>query len=115
MSMKKSLAFLPGLLLVGLLVWLSGCGTNVGTRTVLASKPDRVSIQFDLPPGEPVVTLTRASMVQQLYATIYALPQMPTYRACTAERGPHYTLTFRQDDTTLVKVVAMRDGCRLLT
>ncbi len=116
MSMKKSLSFLPGLLLVGLLAWLSGCGTNVGTGSVPASKPankpDSVSIQVDLPPGEPAVTLKIASMVQQLSATIYALPQMPDNQACTSERGPHYTLTFRQGDKTLVKVIAMRDGCR---
>src|SRR5215468_9491648 len=116
MSMKKSLSFLPNLLLLGLLAWLSGCGTNGGTGSVPASKPtnkpDSVSIQVDLPPGEPVVTLKIASMVQQLYATIYALSQMPDNRACTQERGPHYTLTFRQGDKVLVKVLAMRDGCR---
>lgn len=112
MPMKKSLPFLLGLLLVGLLAWLSGCGTNGGTGNVPASKPDSVSIWVDLPPGEPAVTLKIASMVQQLYATIYALPQMPDNQACTLERGPHYTLTFRQGDKTLVKVIAMRDGCR---
>ena len=112
MSMKKSLSFLPGLLLVGLLAWLSGCGTNVGTRTVPANKPDSVTILVDLPTGRPAVTLTITSMVQQLYATIYAMPQMPDYQACTAERGPHYALTFRQGDKVLVKVLAMRDGCR---
>jgi len=71
-----------------------------------------VSIQVDLPPGEPLVTLKMASMVQQLYATLYALPQMPDTRACTQERGPHYTLTFHQGDKVLVTVLAMRDGCR---
>lgn len=112
MSMKKSLSFLPGVLLVGLLAWLSGCGTNGGTGSVPPSKPDSLSIQVDLPPGEPLVTLKRASMVQRLYATIYALPQMPDNQGCTLERGPHYTLTFRQGGNVLVKVLAMRDGCR---
>ncbi|GHO99142.1 hypothetical protein KSF_091900 [Reticulibacter mediterranei] len=51
-------------------------------------------------------------MVQQLYATIYTLPQMPASQFCTQERGPHYTLMFRQGDKTLVRVIAMRDGCR---
>jgi hypothetical protein len=60
----------------------------------------------------PVVTLTVAGMVQQLYATIYALPAMPENQFCTMERGPHYTLTFRQGAETLVTVIAMRDGCR---
>lgn len=112
MLMKKSLSFLLGLLLVGLLTWLSGCGTNAGTGSTSANKPNSVTILVDLPAGQPAVTLTIASIVQQLYATIYALPQMPDDRACTAERGPHYTLTFRQGNTTLVKVMAMRDGCR---
>ena len=120
MSMKKSLAFLPGLLLVGLLIWLSGCGTNGGTGSMptsktaskTASKPDSVKILVDLPIDQPAVTLAISSMVQQLYATISALPQMPASQACTSERGPHYTLTFRQGDKTLVTVIAMRDGCR---
>src|SRR5579859_993419 len=116
MSMKKSLSFLPGLLLVGLLAWLSGCGTNGGTLLVPASKPtnkpDSVSIQVDLPQGEPLVTLKITSMVQQLYATIYALPRMPDHQACTLVGGPHYTLTFRQGGNMLVTVLAMREGCR---
>jgi hypothetical protein len=112
MSLKKGLALLPGLLLVGMVSLLNGCGTNPGSGSVPASKPDNVSISVDLPPGEPVVTLSIASMVQQLYATIYALPQMPGNQACTQERGPHYTLTFRQGGKTLVTVIAMRDGCR---
>jgi len=53
--------------------------------------------------------------VQQLYKTIYTLSIMPEYRACTAELGPHYTLTFRQGTKTLVTVIAMRDGCRPVT
>src|SRR5450759_352301 len=45
--MKKSLTLLPGLLLVGLLACLSGCGTNSGTGNVPQGKPDSVSIQID--------------------------------------------------------------------
>ena len=50
-------------------------------------------------------------MVQQLYTTIYALPQMPDNLPCPANLGPHYTLTFQQGAKALVTVVAMRDGC----
>jgi hypothetical protein len=49
--------------------------------------------------------------VQQLYATMYALPQMPDNQPCPANLGPHYTLTFSQGGKTLVTVIAMRDGC----
>ncbi len=58
------------------------------------------------------MTLTVASMVQQLYTTIYAMPLMPENVACTLELGPHYTLTFYQKQKTLVTVLAERDGCR---
>jgi hypothetical protein len=58
------------------------------------------------------VTLTDAAMVRQLYATIYALPDMPAQRVCTDERGPHYTLAFREGQTPIVTVQAHRDGCR---
>ncbi len=119
MPRNKGLSLLPGLLLAGLLVGLSACGLASGPGPASSSpprgKPDSVSILIDEPgptQQKPVVTLTVARMVQQLYATIYALPQMPAYQACTAERGPHYTLTFRQGSKTLVTVIAMRDGCR---
>src|SRR6266567_171803 len=71
MSIKKNLSLLPGLLLLGLLVVLTGCS--------LASSP--TPAPGNTPRGTP-------------------------------ERGPHYTLTFRQGTTTLVTVIAMRDGCR---
>lgn len=112
MLMKKSLTLLAGLLLVGLLVWLSGCGTASGPGNAPADRPDRVSIQIDEVTGtKQVVTLTVAGLVQQLYATIYALPQMPDNQPCPANLGPHYTLTFSQGSKTLVTVIAMRDGC----
>src|SRR5260221_4548587 len=112
MWMKKSVALLPWLLLVGLLAWLSGCGTASGSGNAPSGKPDRVSIQIDEVTGtKQVVTLTVASLVQQLYATMYALPQMPDNQPCPANLGPHYTLTFSQGGKTLVTVIAMRDGC----
>src|SRR5215467_13497280 len=119
MSIKKSLSLLPGLLLLGLLVNLSGCSPVSGPApapgNTLRGTPDSVSILIDLvgpTQQKPVVTLTDARMVQQLYKTIYALSIMPAYQACTAELGPHYTLTFHQGSKTLVTVIAMRDGCR---
>src|SRR5260221_10878298 len=113
MWMKKSVTLLPGLLLlVGLLAWLSGCGTASGSGNAPGGKPDRVSIQIDEVTGtKQVVTLTVASLVQQLYATMYALPQMPDNQPCPANLGPHYTLTFSQGGKTLVTVIAMLDGC----
>jgi hypothetical protein len=109
MWMKKSVALLPGLLL---LAWLSGCGTASGPGNAPGGKPDRVSIQIDEVTGtKQVVTLTVAGLVQQLYATMYALPQMPGNQPCPANLGPHYTLTFSQGGKTLVTVIAMRDGC----
>ena len=119
MSRKKGLSLPPVLLLAGLLVGLSGCGLASGPGPAPGSPPrgtpDSVSILIDQPGPtrqKPVVTLTVARMVQQLYATIYALPQMPDNRACTSELGPHYTLAFHQGNKTLVTVIAMRDGCR---
>src|SRR5260370_38453434 len=108
MWMKKSLTLLPGLLL---LAWLSGCGTASGPGNASSGKPDRVSIQIDEVTGtKQVVTLTVAGLVQQLYATMYALPQMPDNQPCPANLGPHYTLTFSQGGKTPVPVLAMRHG-----
>lgn len=117
MSIKKALSFLPSLLLMGLLVGLYGCGPYSASQPAPSGKPDKVQILIDAPQPEPaqekpVVTLTDSALAQRLYATIYALPQMPAQRACTDELGPHYTLTFSQSGKTLVTVLAMRDGCR---
>lgn len=110
--MKKSLTLLPGLLLAALLAFFSGCGTNPGAGNVPTGKPDTVSIQIEeVIGGKKVVTLTVASMVQQLYATIYTLPQLPENQGCPADLGPHYTLAFNQGGKALVTVTAMRDGC----
>src|SRR5579884_539374 len=115
MSIRNLCSLLSGLLLAGLLVGFSGCGWASGEATgIPGGKPDSVSILIDEPsptPGKSVVTLTAAKLVEQLYTTIYALPQMPDNQACPADRGPHYTLTFQQGAKTLVTAIAMRDGC----
>ncbi len=119
MSITKSQFAFPSLVLVALLICFSSCSPAESVPGGLpASKPDQVQIVIDrhLPSQEkPVVTLTVASMVQQLYTTIYALPQMPEQIACTAELGPHYTLTFYDKQKKLVTVLAENDGCRRIS
>ncbi len=119
MRITKSQHLLPSLLLVGLLIGLSSCGSVPSAPgSPPGSKPDHVQIEIDrhlLSQEKPVVTLTVASMVQQLYATIYALPQMPEHIGCTTELGPHYTLTFYEGQKKLVTVVAENDGCRRIS
>jgi hypothetical protein len=116
MRIIKGQHFFPALLLVGLLLGLSSCGSVPSAPgSPPGSKPDRVQIEIDrhLPSqGKSVVTLTVGSQVQQLYATIYALPLMPERQPCTMELGPHYTLTFYQGQKTLVAALAENDGCR---
>src|SRR5579885_4730 len=121
MTKKHSFSLLLSLLLLGFVIGLSGCapgsGSSTGSGTPPGDKPTSVQIKTDepLPPNakpKPDVTLTDGALVQQLYTTIYALPQMPENQACTTELGPHYILTFFQDTQTLVTVLAMRDGCR---
>ena len=113
MLMKKRLTFLSGLLLVGLLAYLSGCGANSGVGNAPTGKPDSVSIQInEVIGGKKTLTLSVASMAQQLYTTIYALPLLPENQPCTADFGPHYTLTFNQGGKALVTVIAMRYGCK---
>ncbi|GHO66695.1 hypothetical protein KSC_055870 [Ktedonobacter sp. SOSP1-52] len=123
MDTKKWFVPFYGLIWVGVSIWLSGCGSVVGQGTPPAWKPGtptanptRVQITLDLvgPSAQtkPVVTLTNAHMVRQLYSTIYALEQMPDNIACTAERGPHYMLTFLEGERVAVSVLAQRDGCR---
>src|SRR5579885_2609588 len=121
MTKKHSFSLLLSLLLLGFVIGLSGCapgsGSSTGSGTPPGDKPTSVQIKTDepLPPNakpKPDVTLTDGALVQQLYTTIYALPQMPENQACTTELGPHYTLTFFQDTQMLVTVLAMRDGCR---
>src|SRR5258708_30019034 len=122
MSIKKNLSLLPGLLVLGLLIDLTGCSLASGPAPAPGKTsrgtPDSVILPSDQAgptQQKPVVPLTGARLVQQLYKTIYTLSIMPAYQACTAELGPHYTLTFRQGTTTLVTAIAMRDGCRPVT
>jgi hypothetical protein len=100
-----------------LLISFCGCGV---TRAAVGNSPpftptgtpDRVSISIDAVNQAPsVVTLHTASLILHLYTTIYSLPPMPAQQACTADLGPHYTLTFSQGESTLVQFLAERDGC----
>lgn len=110
---------LPFLFVVSLLVCLSGCGSNSSiSGNPPGGKPDHVQIvidSFGLDQQKSPVTLTVASIVQQLYTTIYALPQMPEQVACTAEGGPSYTLTFYEGSKKLVTVLAEDEGCRQIS
>jgi hypothetical protein len=123
---KKRAICLASILLGGvLLLMLSGCGASTevragGTPGAAPASPDSVRIEIDAPSAtppetKPAVTLTDAALVRHLYAAIYTLPALPDNLACTAERGPHYTLTFRQSTTPLVTVQANRDGCHPVT
>ncbi len=119
MGSKKQAIYLTSIILGAVLV-LSACRTGTGAGSTPGAAPDSVRIEIDAPsataPGtKPVVTLSDAALVRHLYATIYALPTLPANRACTDERGPHYTLTFRQSTASLVTVQANRDGCRPVT
>jgi len=81
-------------------------------------KPDHVQIQIDnhLPnEGKKLVTLSVISMVQRLYATTLALPQMPELQSCTLELGQDYQVVFLQREKTLASVVAQRYGCGVVT
>lgn len=115
---KHIQALRPLLLLAALLIGVSGCGTNADSRQVGAKpggNPDRVRIEIDAvgpTPTTDVVTLLISTQVQQLYTTIFALPQMPQGLSCTLEAGPHYTLTFQQGTKTLATIKARREGCR---
>lgn len=104
-------ALLPGLALAVLLIGLSGCGSQ-------AAAPDRVQIASHLVDPQvtkPTVILTDASLVQQLYTTVVALPQLPQNTPCTDEFGPSYTLTFLLKGKTLTTVAAQRFGCGLVS
>ena len=136
MAMKKQPILLTVLILG--LVMLSACGTSaspgsiagtpVATPAATPAQPDQVRIFDDEPVApslgelatpttgvQPTVTLSDVALVRQLYATIFSLPELPPDRPCTAERGPHYTLTFLQGTTTVASVVAKREGCGPVT
>jgi len=129
MSSTKNTVLLLVLVLAGLLVGVSGCsqgttspnkadslikaGSPARAGNASDRKPDRVRIEIDPPAFSrtPIVTITDAQKVQHLYTLIYALPEMPGQRVCTADLGRHYTLTFSQGSSRLVTVVAKREGC----
>jgi hypothetical protein len=112
MSTKKSFTLLLSLLLVGVLLGLSGCGNQVAGQTP-GEKPDNLQIEIDeLPLHKTVLNLKDAGLTQQIYALIYALPQMPDNIGCTAEgTTKSYKLTFRQGDKTLGIVDPTDTGC----
>lgn len=103
---------------MGVLVALSGCGRSANPQPGANGHPESVRIEIGGPLNEqkkPVVTLAVTSLVQQLYATIHALPALPEQQACTADAGPQYALTFSEGNQTLETVQAARDGCHPVT
>src|SRR5262245_32129451 len=105
MFLKRERVWLPAFLLISLLlVALSGCGTNSSLPpstggNAAEDKPDSLRIEINtvgVQPGKSVVTLTNATLIEQLYATIFDLQPMPAGQACTDEMGPSYALTFVQ-------------------
>ncbi|HEX9070160.1 MAG TPA: hypothetical protein VF807_15430 [Ktedonobacterales bacterium] len=110
-----------GMLLLGLALALTACGTLPGRDAApLPGTPDRVRIEINalIPPVggfKSEVTLTDVAAVRQLYATIAALHQSPREQSCTSELGPSYRLTFYQADHLLITGSAMRYGCRPLS
>lgn len=123
LSVKNARALLPLMMLV-LLLALSACGTNAGSsgsasNTPGGEQPDRVQIQVEtVSPDDgknPLLTLTQAQLVQRLYSTTLALPEMPQNRACTEEAGPSYKLSFLHGGRTLMTLTAQRFGCQAVT
>lgn len=104
--------------LVALIYALGGCGSNLSGAqplpTMNGNLPDRVQIEIqrvDMTGHPPQLTLRTPAQVQQFYRTLFALPAMPGDIACTADLGPHYTLTFFAGTQKLVQAVAKREGC----
>ncbi len=115
----KNLPQLTAMLILGLLIGFGGCGvtSNAGNDTFKPTgSPDSMSITIHtvVPQNneQAAILIHDTSLVQHLYATIYALPPMPAQQACTADGGPSYTLTFSQGATRLVQLQADRFGCR---
>jgi hypothetical protein len=120
LSVKNARALLP-IMTLALLFALSACGTNAGSpgnssNTPGGDQPDRVQIQVETvsPDGgkNPLLTLTQASLVQRLYSTTLALPEMPQNRVCTDEFGPSYKLIFLRGGRTLMALTAQRFSCQ---
>jgi len=123
MSNKHGYALLT-VPILALLLALSACGTNAGapgnsSSAASDNQPDRVQIQVEtvsLNGGiPPVLTLTQASLLQRLYNTTLALPQMSQNQACTDEAGPSYKLVFLRDGHSLTKLTAQRFSCQTVT
>jgi hypothetical protein len=129
MLTKTNSPFLPILLLTGVLIVLSSCGSRSGSASgpdsTPSGKPDSVKIEISgavmaidgvVPsPVKPVVTLTANDTLQQLYSVTYALPQRPEGQICPADAGPGYTLTFLLRNKTLGTAVAEKAGCDSVT
>lgn len=119
---QTSRARLSALVLLGVLVLLAGCGRGTGAQQSASGHPDSVRIEIDnhlrgisnntqlSDQAKPAVTLRDAGLVQQLYATIYALPAMPEQGGGTLELLPVYTLTFSEGSQSLATVVAPESG-----
>ncbi len=112
----RVLTYLAGL--VVLVCALSACGSNLSgaqpPATIGGNLPDSVQIEIqrvDMPGQPPRLSLRSPAQVQQFYRTLFALPIMPQNIACTADLGPHYTLTFFAGTQKLTQVVAKREGC----
>src|SRR5215813_8504804 len=100
---QQAMALLPLVLCAVLGVVVSACGASaLSASTAGAALPDSVRIDIDTgvtsSGGNPEVTLRDSALVRHLSATIYALPALavPAQQFCGVERGPHYTLTFRE-------------------
>lgn len=103
----------------------SGCGSNISGQlgsqspATPAAQPDSVQITikraYFVKGQEPQVTLHAQVQVQRFYQTLLGLPFLPKDSACTANLGPHYTLTFYSGTHKLVEAEAKRDGCRPVT
>jgi hypothetical protein len=123
MFLKRRRAYLPGLALAAYLILLSGCGWKTPSGQTSQAAPSkaqdqvRITLHLLIPPNkrEPVVTLTDASLVHQLYTTVVALPLQPPVIACTNDLGPSYTLTFLRGGKTLLTATAQRYGCGVIS
>jgi hypothetical protein len=110
------------------LIWLSlfiigvltSCGSaTMGTNTNPPSDrgPDRVQIQiFEVDQATPTKTITigQIDQVKNFYQMVNSMPPYPKNALCTMEMGPHYILTFSQNNQETMTVTAERYGCKKL-
>jgi hypothetical protein len=92
----------------------------VGTNTNPESDrgPNKVQIQVfgvDQKAATKTVTIGQVEQVKNFYQTVNAMPPYPENAVCTMEMGPHYILTFSQDNKETMTVTAERYGCKKLT